>query len=139
MEAAKGERLSFNALSDPTPPDLDATPIPINVKIETGLLNFKMEISISETRHSHTVFMKPEWRKPNYPRVYYVYEQREIGRVEVSDHRLHIGAAYLDYNQKEDTLSGTYWTERQSDRGINTAGSIQLRRVKSHNSRTKNL
>jgi hypothetical protein len=104
IEAARGERSSFNALGDPTPSDIDTTPMPVAARIESSLLRLKMEISMSDTRHSYTIFMKPEWRKPARPRVYYLYEQREAGKIEISDRRFHQGAAYLDYNQEGDIL-----------------------------------
>jgi hypothetical protein len=128
MEAARGDASTFNALSDPTPASAAAPPVKIRAKIESGLFDYCITLTMSETRHSRTVFVKPEWRRPDRPRLYYLYRQQEDGQVEVSDSSQHQGAAYLDYDVETDVLSGTYWTGRQFERGLNTAGRIRLAR-----------
>jgi len=138
MEAARGDGPTFNALSDPTPTDPVAAPVPITARIESGLLDFRITLTMSPTRRSHTIFVKPERRPTGRPRLYYVYRQEESGTVEVSDASQHQGAAYLDYDSETDSLSGAYWTERQGELGLNTAGRIRLWRRSAERARLTN-
>ncbi len=126
MLAARGEAPPFNALSDPLPAQVVAMPVPITAKIESGLLDFKITLTMSASRRSHTAFVKPERSPTARPRLYYLYRQQEDGAVEVSDAKQHLGAAYLDFEADTDTLNGAYWTERKGELGLNTAGTIRL-------------
>jgi len=129
MEAARGDRPAFDALSSDLPDGLPSEPVRLSATITSGLLDFKIVMRMSPTRRSYTVFVKPAWCKPSAPRLYYLYEQTEVGAIETSDISEHRGAAYLDYDPDLDTLHGRYWTERFADRGLNTAGRLILRRA----------
>lgn len=130
VDAARGDAPHFNAFSDPTPNSVDSAPIKIRAKLKSGLFDYQIVIRLSETRHSYAIFVKPEWRRPTRPRLYYIYRQQEDGPVAVTDTSQHQGAACLDYDFETETLSGTYWTERQSELGLNTAGRIRLVRCR---------
>lgn len=127
MIAARDDGPRFNAMSDELP---QQPPIPISAKIVSGLFDYRIVLRMSDTRWSYTVFVKPVWCKPDLPRLYYVYRQQEDGQVVVTDRQQHTGAAYLDFHADAETLAGAYWTERQSELGLNTAGRIRLRRKK---------
>ena len=96
----------------PVPP-----PIPLVARIENGLLDYKITLRMSASRTSETIFVKPEWRKPDKPRLYYLYRQREEGHVPVTDTAEHMGAAWLDYDAHSDRLNGSYWTGRKAEVG----------------------
>jgi len=126
MEAARGNAPPFNALSDPAPTSATPGAIQIRAKIESGLLDFRITLTMSDTRHSRTIFVKPERGSGQPSRLYYIYTQQEDGALEVTDAGRHQGAAYLDYDEDTGRLSGAYWTERQGEFGLNTAGRIRL-------------
>lgn len=62
------------------------------------------------------------------PELTYVYEQFDPGPIAVTDTKNHYGAGHLIYNAKQDQFAGEYWTQRNGDRGLNTAGTLVLRR-----------
>jgi len=126
MEAARHDAPAFDALSDPL---AAGASIPVTATIRSGLLDYSLTLRISGTRKSETIFVRPTWMKPEAPRLAYLYEQCEDAAVEVSDVRVHRGAAILSYDLERDTLSGEYWTQRQAIIGLNTAGSLILRRA----------
>jgi len=126
MEAARGDGPRFDALSDPTPAQYETGPVSIDAKIESGLFDIKITLVMSATRRSHTIFVKPEWRRPDRPRLHYMYRQQEDGAVAITDTGQHLGAGSLDYTADGEILSGVYWTERQAEQGLNTAGRIRL-------------
>jgi hypothetical protein len=130
MEAARGAAPSFNVLSDRIPEHVEVQPVPIRATIESGLLDIKIKLVMSETRYSHTVFVKPERLANGKSRLYYVYQQQEDAAVDVTDTSRHQGAACLDFDPVTGVLSGIYWTERKSELGLNTAGRIRLQRCR---------
>jgi hypothetical protein len=130
MLAAKGAGPHFDALTDELPDggelitNLDAT-------IRCSLFSIEMEIRIPGTeRTSHTVFVRPQWLRPARPQITYVYDQSDQGAVAVTDAPHHRGAACLAYDANTEQLRGEYWTNRQGVKGLNTAGSLILRRTK---------
>ena len=128
MRAARGDAPPFNVQTDPLPAGSNPTIIPIRATIESGLLSYKLNLKISATRRSYSIFVRPQWRRPDPPRLYYLYRQQEDAHVPVTDTRRHLGAGYVEFDESEGTLSGEYWTQRQSELGLNTAGTIRLKR-----------
>jgi hypothetical protein len=99
------------------------------VTIRTTLLNIRIRLTPENTqRVSKTRFVLPRWSKPQEPELSYLFEQVDDGPVQPTDERAHFGAAHLVYDEDSDTLRGEYWTERRGESGINTAGTIVLRR-----------
>ena len=130
MLAAKGDTPPFDALADELPgggeqvTELEAT-------ITCSLFEVLMEIRIPGTeRTSRTVFVRPQWCKPAAPQIAYVYDQVDHGAVAVTDAPRHRGAAVLEFDRKTGELRGEYWTNRQSPKGLNTAGSVIFRRAR---------
>jgi hypothetical protein len=102
----------------------------IEATITSSLFNLQMEIRIPGTqRSSRTVFVRPQWRRPEPPQITYVYEQVDHGQLAVTDAQRHRGAAMLDYDRLAGELRGEYWTNRQGARGLNTAGILVLKRA----------
>jgi len=58
----------------------------------------------------------------------YIYRQ-ENQTDDVTDDNSFYGAATLEYDLQNDTLSGTFWTQRMWRRAMNTAGVVRMRRV----------
>lgn len=129
LDAARDVGRAFDPLSDEHDPEAQV-PVAISADIRSGLFDYAITIRISGSRESHTIFVKPVWCKPAAPRLYYVYEQSEYGPVDASDSRQHRGAAILDFDSQSGNLRGEYWTQRQASLGLNTAGTIVLRRTK---------
>jgi len=63
-------------------------------------------------------------------RIYYTYENTTENPV-TSDCSHHFGSAYLDVvgSGKDMVLEGLYWTNRNWNSGLNTAGTIRWERV----------
>jgi len=64
------------------------------------------------------------------PHLYYVY-RAEVPVPKSSDSEQHHGAARIPLPKRKDLseLSGTYWTDRNWHKGLNTAGRISLNQV----------
>lgn len=66
--------------------------------------------------------------------LYYVFTQ-ETGLISSTDESVHDGAARLIYYPDQLELSGTYWTKRMWQAGLNTAGRLKVIRVDVHRRR----
>lgn len=128
-KAAAGEAAPFDTYKDNVPSGLPGEVTPFTATITSGLFEFAIELRFPEDRVSTTVFVRPEWHKPAHPLLSYVYRQKNKGDIAVTDTREHVGAAELHYESK-DVLSGFYWTSRQSQLGLNTAGTVRMRRLR---------
>jgi hypothetical protein len=60
--------------------------------------------------------------------LYYVFTQ-ETGLISSTDESVHDGAARLIFYPDQNELSGTYWTKRMWQAGLNTAGRLKVTRV----------
>lgn len=127
MEAAKGSASPFNPLLDT--PAGDRAPIEMDVVFKSTLLGIDMVMDVPGTRRgSRSIFVRPQWCRPALPTIYYVYRQEDHEPVVPSDAQAHFGAGILQHHPESGELRGTYWTERQHARGLNTAGTIILTR-----------
>jgi SMODS-associating 2TM, beta-strand rich effector domain len=125
MEAATGSASPFNPLVDT--PTGDRAPIEMDVEVKSTLLGIDMAMAVpGKRRGSHSIFVRPQWCRPGLPTIYYVYRQEDHEPVALSDAQAHLGAGILQYYPEAGELRGTYWTERQHTRGLNTAGTIVL-------------
>lgn len=129
MLAAKGARPKFDVLSDELPGSSERVTT-LEATIRCSLFYVQIDICIPGTRRtSQTIFARPEWRRPFPPQLAYMYDQADHGSVAVTDAPRHRGAAVLDYDQSTGELRGEYWTNRQATKGLNTAGSLILKRA----------
>jgi hypothetical protein len=129
-EAAAGGAERFDTFIDEIEPGEPGEVTPFEATITSGLFDFQIELRFPHDRTSRTVFVRPEWHKPEPPMLSYVYRQKNMGEIVVTDAREHVGAAEVHYVKKNDLLTGFYWTSRQSHLGLNTAGVIQMHRVR---------
>ncbi len=128
-EAARDGGPPYDALTAPPAHDPQAV-TRASVVIKASLLAISIEIAPEGTeRVSRTRFVQPRWAKPDRPELSYVYEQEDLDTVEVTDAQSHVGAGLVRYDAARDMLTGEYWTHRRSDAGLNTAGSIVIRRI----------
>jgi hypothetical protein len=128
LSAARGDAPSFDALTEELPPET-TKPVHLEATITSSLFEVQMEMCIPGTeRGSKTVFMRPQWRRPERPCITYVYEQVDHALVPVTDVPRHLGAGVLTYHKEADELRGEYWTQRQASKGLNTAGTLILKR-----------
>ncbi|MDE2466682.1 MAG: hypothetical protein KGO02_23645 [Alphaproteobacteria bacterium] len=129
MLAAKGAAPAFDALTDELPSGSEQI-TRLEATIKCSMFSIELEIRIPGTeRASRTVFVRPQWRRPEPPQITYVYDQIDHGQVAVTDAPRHRGAAVLTYDASTGELRGEYWTNRQGAKGLNTAGSLILRRA----------
>lgn len=127
-EAAKGNAQQFDALIDPiTKADEKVTGA--NVTIKVGLFELEIEIVPDDTQKcSTTDYVRPSWAKPKKPKLSYVYTQVDPLPVAPTDTRMHSGAGIIEYMTNGE-LSGEYWTNRKGENGLNTSGTIVIRRT----------
>jgi hypothetical protein len=113
-------------MSDELPTGGPEAETQFNVKITSSLFEIRITSRMSDTRTSRSIFVRPEQGGSGDPELYYIYEQNEAGRVAITDSKRHFGAARLRYDGQTQTLAGDYWTERRSESGLNTAGTILM-------------
>jgi len=126
--AAQRKAPAFNTLTQELPDGLEKS-IPVVARIRSSLfeMSIKMEV-VGTARRSETLFVRPQWRRPDAPRLLYLYKQVDEGRVAVTDTSEHFGAAILEFDKEALRLAGEYWTQRQSNKALNTAGRLVLRK-----------
>jgi len=138
LAAAQGEAPRFDPLTQEPPSD-PAQPITMTAEITSSLFGIEIRMDVPGTeRGSRTIFVRPQWCKPSLPTLTYVYEQTDHQPVTVTDVPQHLGAGVLKYHPEVDELRGEYWTQRQGSKGLNTAGSLLLRRSSNSANRTSN-
>jgi hypothetical protein len=127
-EAAKGNAPQFDALTEPvTKADEKVTGADVTIKV--GLFELEIEIVPDGTqRCSTTDYVRPSWTKPRRPKLSYVYTQVDPLPVAPTDTRMHSGAGIVEFMNNGE-LSGEYWTNRKGDNGLNTSGTIVIRRT----------
>lgn len=129
MDAAKDDIPPFDVLKQ-DPPNGSIQAHKVEVTIQSGLFDIEIKLHVPETtNNSDSVFARPQRAPGQPPRLYYVYKQTSSDPLPVTDVRNHLGAACLEYDRNTGELRGDYWTNRNRERGLNTAGSITLKRV----------
>jgi len=111
-----------------------SAPVPVTVKIIARLffirINLQSNDDYSVSRTSFVNISKdPE---DGSIRISYLYKNSTI-RPKPTDCPEHDGAAILDFRKtgkKAKQLIGTYWTNRAWSKGLNTAGTINLKKVR---------
>ena len=129
-EAAKGSAAPFDALSEPIT-EADEKVTGADVMIKVGLFEIEIEIMPDGTKKSSTTdFVRPSWDKPKRPKLSYVYQQVDPLPVAPTDTRMHSGAGIVEVMSNGE-LRGEYWTNRKGENGLNTSGTIIIRRDQS--------
>lgn len=105
----------------------------VTVEICARLLQVTLKLDArSQYSQSKTVFVKVKKdEEHNDIRLWYIYDN-VTKKPEQTDSERHFGGAYLDLVKGEEgeCLDGVYWTNRNWESGLNTAGRIVLRRSK---------
>lgn len=126
-EAARGKAPKFDALTAPITED-DERITGADVTIKVGLFEIEIEIVPDSTQKCSTSdFVRPAWAKPKKPTLSYVYKQVDQMPVAPTDTREHVGAGMLEVMTNGE-LRGAYWTNRKGENGLNTSGTIIIRR-----------
>lgn len=120
-------KIASLAKLDPGP----GTPVTANIKVVARLLRVKIRF-VADTKYSKSKSVSVSVERDEDDgaiRLYYTYENTTENPVN-SDCSHHFGSAYLDITGTGDamTLEGLYWTNRNWNDGLNTAGIIQWMR-----------
>lgn len=110
------------------------TPTNVTVTIQARLLSVTMTLE-ADTRYSNSeTLLVGVTKRPGsgVVELRYIYQNR-TRNPEPSDSGSHLGAAVLDLEQQgnEMVLTGPYWTNRNWQNGLNTAGTVTFRRAPS--------
>lgn len=117
--------------SDSTYFDCDASPYSKigRARIETSLLGLRMRLVARRGRKCSeaVVCVLRRDRTSNLPVLFYIFDSADPK----CGYQRHLGAARLSIPAERypEILEGTYWTARDWQEGLNTAGDIRLRRV----------
>lgn len=126
----KGENRSNWPRIETRDPNAALLTIDSNVEIEARLLHINVHLrSNNEYSISDTLFVRIR-KVDGKPQLIYAYRNR-TNNPKVTDEQSHLGAAMLDIvgDGTDMRLKGPYWTNRNWNRGLNTAGELELRRV----------
>lgn len=127
MDSAAGNAPKFDALAE-HPPGLEPILIiPARLQIESGLLQIHIRLYVLDSENrSYSIIVKPEWTRPLPPKLHYIFKQSTGDPVPPTDASSHMGAGIVEYDATTKELHGQYWTNRQRERGLNTAGSLKF-------------
>ena len=108
---------------------IDLLSLPISLEIKASLFELHV-FAILPTTESTSVSAASRLIRSQDGRfiLYYVFTQ-ETGLISSTDESVHDGAARLVYYPDQLELSGTYWTKRMWQAGLNTAGRLKVFRV----------
>lgn len=111
------------------------------VQVTASLFRLKVEAGLSSTDgRSHSITAKPR-RDQHSGRLHltYVYEQTSPNPA-ITDEERHMGAADLTIDPDNlDVAEGVYWTRRNWQIGLNTAGRLELHRSAQRKEKGKSL
>ena len=100
-----------------------------DVTITSSLFFITMVLRpVGTDKKSRTRFVRPLWIKPDQPELSYVFKQVDPLPIEATDEREHFGAGIIEYDDVTKELSGCYWTDRSESAGLNTAGTIIMKK-----------
>ena len=130
-ETAKAGGPAFDALIDHlTDEEQRERNVKAEVIITSSLFLISMTLRpVGSERVSRTRFVRPLWRRPELPELSYVFQQEDFGPVANTDERKHFGAGIVSYDPDTGDLRGEYWNNRREDAGLNTAGTIRMKRM----------
>lgn len=137
MDAAQANSIVEREELHATPEQRDA----MAAHITATLFQLKVEAGLSSTDgRSHTITAKPH-RDQHSGRIHltYVYQQTSPNPA-ITDEEIHMGSADLIIDPDNlDVAEGVYWTRRNWQIGLNTAGRLALRRYAQRKERGKSL
>lgn len=100
-----------------------------DVTITSSLFFITMVLRpVGTDKSSRTRFVRPLWNKPDQPEISYVFKQVDPLPIEDTDEREHFGAGIIEYDEVTKVLTGCYWTDRSESAGLNTAGTIIMKK-----------
>ncbi len=119
-----------------TPEQADA----LAVEIKASLFKVQITAGLSNTNgRSHSFIVRPRKDAQGNVHLTYVYAQDTPNPVS-TDVETHLGAADLEFELDDlEGAEGVYWTRRNWKTGFNTAGRLELRRIKAHKDKGKSL
>jgi hypothetical protein len=131
-------RIQTRGSVDPnTSMELPLQDVPVEVRIKARLLNVIVTL-VSENRYSESETLCVRMRRDHETgsdQIVYVYKNR-TRNPKPTDEQFHMGGGCLDIVRHRRTIEllGVYWTNRNWQRGINTAGTITLKKkaIKPH-------
>nr|WP_306263983.1 hypothetical protein [Pararhizobium sp. IMCC3301] len=136
LDAAQTDnKITRDELHD-TPEQVDA----MAIEIKASLFYVKITGGLSSTNgQSHSITVRPWKNDHDHLHLTYIYKQETPNPV-VTDDETHLGAADLVIDMENiDKAEGVYWTRRNWKMGLNTAGRLQLRRIRSRKEEGKCL
>lgn len=110
------------------------------VEIKASLFKVQITAGLSATdSHSRSIIVRPWKDLHDSIHLTYVYKQ-ETGDLAITDVETHLGAADLVIEMDNFVKAeGIYWTRRHWKLGLNTAGRLDLRRIKAWRDKGKSL
>ena len=119
-----------------TPGQIDA----MAVQIKASLFRVQITAGLSATNgQSHSITVRPWKDAHNRLHLTYVYEQNTPDPA-MTDVETHLGAAELMIDMDDfEKAEGIYWTRRNWQKGLNTAGRLDLCRIEARKNRGKTL
>lgn len=129
IDAMRKAACQKSALAADFADSIDLLQLPITLEIKTSLFELHV-FAILPTTDSTSVSAASRLIRSQDGRniLYYVFTQ-ETGLISSTDESVHDGAARLVYYPGQLELSGTYWTKRMWQAGLNTAGRLKVTRV----------
>lgn len=129
--SAKSGGPPFDALVDPlSDAEEQERFVEADVIIRSSLFMISLTLRTGGAKRvSRTRFVRPLWRSEELPELSYVFEQEDFGALAKTDARKHYGAGIVRYDPTTEALTGEYWNDRREDAGLNTAGTIHMRRM----------
>lgn len=103
--------------------------LPITIEIKASLFELHVFAILPKTESTSVSAASRLIRSQDGRYIlYYVFTQ-ETGLISSTDESVHDGAARLVFYPDQLELSGTYWTKRMWQAGLNTAGRLKVTRV----------
>lgn len=126
-----------------TQSDLHATSEQVDalaVEIKASLFRVQITAGLSNTAgRSHSITVRPRKDTRDNIHLTYVYAQNTPNPAS-TDVEEYFGAADLEIELDDfERATGTYWTRRNWKMGVNTAGRLELRRIKKWKDKGKSL
>lgn len=120
-----------SARLESAPAQLPARPVAATLRVKARLLSVHLSLeTASRYSDSETVLVGVSKSGGDVPCLTYVYLNRTPSPLP-TDTGIHHGAARLELREEDGvpTLRGTYWTDRNWQKGLNTAGAAVFHKV----------
>ncbi|MEM9625342.1 MAG: hypothetical protein AAGA21_03855 [Pseudomonadota bacterium] len=125
-DAADRRRDPFDI--EKTTVDLEEKGITVRIRASWFDIHMKLETDDGYSK-SESIMTRPERRASGDHRLFYVFANK-TEHAKRSDSGGHRGAAIVNVEWgAEPSLSGQYWTDRNWEKGFNTAGLISIKRI----------